>query len=214
MRKAAKILSIDFDFFVTCPGLAVFSGDTSHWKKWQAEGKDLEVCFPFSKIPSFSELLQTFDFTETPFFDVGANHDQIVPLLPKGVSLEILNIDAHHDILYGTRAHKEILEEKKYDCGSWGAFLMESYRVGSWVQFYPLWRKTQKEEEITSKWLADNRGAKIEFRYYPDKLPKFKPDVVFLCRSVAWAPPCYDKEFEELRQTICRLGGFDPNSSV
>ena len=98
---------------------------------------------------------------------------------------EVVNIDAHHDNGYdGNRGMKIV------SCENWGWIMRITGQIDKFVQFYPEWRKKERENEPNEP---------MRFRY---GLPKPEIyDYVFLCRSGCWAAPWYDDKFVEFYES-------------
>lgn len=204
-----KILSIDFDFFVDCHSIRSVL-DTQHfrgeaWKNFQKNCGfgSLEQAIPFTG-PPFSEFLSHFDFSKTQFFCPAESHSEIIGHIGDSRNLELVNVDSHHDICY-CRIDELDISSGHFDCATWGGHLLVEGRIESWIQVYPAWRKKFPEslpfpvlcKPIPQKeWLRDLSEI------------KFSPDLVFVCRSSPWVPPCYDGKFEQLCRMIVRRGRF------
>lgn len=115
-------------------------------------------------------------------------------IAPAG-QMDIVNVDAHWDILY---SDSEILTYKeKFNCGSWGAHLIANGRVRDWYQVYPDWRQQHPEGAVLSE--CNRIGSYTEMywdQFIRLKLPK--APMLFLCRSGCWVPPVYDLQFNKL----------------
>jgi hypothetical protein len=154
---------------------------------------DLRELLPFRGSP--------FVITRLPFtqgkYQIGTaeSHAAILQLLTGQSNLEIVNIDAHHDIHYGKIAK----DDKSVECGSWGSHLIANGRVKSWLQVYPDWRKKFPEgHEDKLDWARKQLNGQFDVVYGAPPIRWRNVDYVFICRSGCWAPPEYDKEFSLL----------------
>lgn len=205
-----RVLSIDFDFFVEGCDIQAMDSVTSKSVDWEVReetykksGLSIERMFPFSG-PSFDELLSHFNLLNTPFLDIWDSHMDILAYLRDKKDLEIVNIDSHHDISY----KEKLCDIKLVDCGNWGGYLISRYKVKSWTQIYPAWRKKSPEKTFASH--VRNAWAwetSIKQRSLSD-IKGFKPDILFICRSSAWVPPVYDSRFVEFCKLVAERGRF------
>jgi hypothetical protein len=124
---------------------------------------------------------------------VAESHLAILQDLENEDNIEIINIDAHHDIFYGTPPEKR----EHVNCGDWGSWLITNGRIKSWRQVYPAWRKMPHYgEEFPRKFARQNCRVSVE--YGEPRITWKNVDLVFLCRSGCWAPPEYDERFNRL----------------
>jgi hypothetical protein len=133
------------------------------------------------------------------------SHLAILKFLEGKTNLEIVNIDAHHDIYYRTKNFKDP------DCGEWAGSLIYSGRVKSYTQIYPGWRKEKGYEEGNemgvARWGRKKLGVNMRMTWDKpiDVIKWNKVDMVFICRSGCWVPPDYDDRFNE----FCRRMGVN-----
>lgn len=145
-------------------------------------------------------------------YNIAANesHYGILQAIEHERNLEIINVDAHHDIYYnGVPERFEDVE-----CGSWGGWLMKNKRVRSWHQVYPTWRKDKAnhlDETPPSKWAREHcKEFKVSYGV-PDITWK-KCDLIFICRSGCWVPPEYDARFNKLLHAMGLEDSFPERS--
>jgi hypothetical protein len=231
-RLWRRILSIDWDYFVDCREMLMVEDHISYcgigWAKreklWkQKYNKTVEEKVPFTG-PSPQSFLKHFDLSEAKFLDIRRSHAEIIEVL-RGIGghlrvgdLEVINIDAHHDILYS----KEDLADfkiKRYTCGNWAGTLINLGIAKSFVQVYPSWRN-KKRELVFSKILRRGIDSFVRARRWAQlhhvhviesrlrEIQRFKPDMIFICWSGPWVPPIYDDKFEELCKAVMKNGGF------
>lgn len=210
MKSTLKVLSIDFDFFIKDSDIQ--SMDTIEYKSkvWEERRKvcedkkiKMEKLFPFEG-PSFETFLSHFDFKKTPFLDVWDSHLDILNFLRDKKDLEICNVDSHHDISY----YENLCNINLVDCGNWGGYLISRYKVKSWIQVYPEWRKTRPEKtfkaHVENAWAWETTITQKNL----SEIQQFAPHILFVCRSSPWVPPIYDDKFEEFCKLIAKKGKF------
>lgn len=153
-------------------------------------------------------------FKKRSHLSVAESHSSAYHALKGKTNLEIINIDAHHDICYG--------QDKKLDCGNWIYMLAKEGRVNKVTIIYPLWRKSEHDAEMDSDYLSSESvkkitslGVDVDVVYGIDKTHARKVDEVFIARSGAWVPPWTDDAFYTFIQTWmfrsagCTLWGYD-----
>lgn len=179
-----KILSIDWDFFFP----------SQDWFDW-AMSEENPFCFEAvwstrcssrhmktgqnaveTMRPDLSLLEGFWDrVLEPSFLCIAESHKSLVHFLGdalKRESLEIWNVDAHHDSGYDN--------PKPLHCGNWVLHLGK--RLKQFHQIYPAWRHAYPDRKALRP---------------PDQtlfeLPlKFEADILFVCRSSCWTPPWSD----------------------
>lgn len=205
-----RVLSIDWDYFVEEDPMLDWGHrennlflepiwDTRRTKTVRDEktGKlslvpeDLTKLVPFRGDEAF---LRVVAFRcENYQIATAESHATILQLLENEINIEIINVDAHHDIHYG----KMPKDRSEVDCGNWGSYLMQQDRIRSWRQCYPAWRtKRDRQEKFPKKFAVQNCRVSVE--YGEPRISWRKIDLVFLCRSGCWTPPEYDLRFNKL----------------
>lgn len=225
-----RILSIDWDYFVEEDPKLDYGHEEvgfflNHiwstrrlWAKLDENGnvvtdangqivhvvRDLKELLPFRGDLSMITNLPCLGSANGYHLAWGESHQAILQMLEgKGDNLEIVNIDAHHDLGYRGKAFDFAVRQP--DCGSWGEYLIAKNRVASWKQVYPKWRIKFPEGHSetlrrTKKKLGDKFTVTTEL---PAKaVPWRKVDYVFVCRSGCWTPPVYDDRFNWLLQSL------------
>lgn len=130
---------------------------------------------------------------------VAESHKDIISVMQHMADkVDVLNVDAHHDIIY-RRGQKD-------DCGNWVAAAHRQELLSSYSLVYPAWRKKTPEFNVVTEspknLLVTTKGPAISLRRFmpsyalPDASMTF--DAVFVCRSGAWTPSWSDDKFEEL----------------
>jgi hypothetical protein len=200
-----RVLSIDWDYFVEEDPML----DWGHredgifldmmWKIRRIDGKDMRKLAPFRgnevelAASFFRMMLKGYDLS------VAESHLAILDVIGDERDLEIINIDAHHDIFYRQPCcDLDVNSEdniKRIDCGCWAGHLIHQGRVTSYTQVYPEWRRKLPENyNGKAKWI-DSHGCKSKFVFGPPPLKWKQVDKIFVCRSGCWSPPEYDARF-------------------
>lgn len=141
---------------------------------------------------------------------VAESHASAYHALKDKTNLEIINIDAHHDISYG--------QFDKLDCGNWIGRLAMEGRVKKVTIIYPEWRKTGPNydypgDEALAK--MKELGVELDIVYGIQSTYARKVDEVFIARSGAWVPPWTDDAFYAFihtwmfRSEFFTLWGYD-----
>lgn len=204
-----RVLSIDWDYFVEENPML----DWGHqevmlfleemWKirrigirlnpdkSISSEVKDLTKLVPFRGHESSITNLACLNSPHDVF--VAESHLTILQAIKETKNLEIINVDAHHDIHYGKPCC--VNTDKEPDCGCWGSHLIHKGQVKSWLQVYPEWRKKYPESYGQQKKYTLEHEVKFDAIYGTVPYKWRKVDMVFVCRSGCWVPPEYDIRF-------------------
>lgn len=131
-------------------------------------------------------------------------------------NVELVNFDAHHDLLYASKFFATALEKSKADCGNWHMLTLLRYPKLRSVTIYPHWkgwaewnktlqvlRDCSKGDEIV-KFLHRQTRANVWPRV---KLPQGRVEKVFICRSGAWTPPWHDRAFLRFVESVEEKAG-------
>jgi hypothetical protein len=116
----------------------------------------------------------------------------------------VINFDAHHDIEYNNPP-KGVPK-----CDNWVRGLFNRGSLAGYMLVYPNWRKDfpeVKDQTFIYEKLPFNEMARVHVRHYdkggePVPLGPGGVDMVFVCRSGCWVPPCYDKLFNDFLWTL------------
>lgn len=203
MSAIPLILSIDFDFFVEeDPKLDLGHGEHHPiffevlWAIRDLEWKKpVRKLLPWSgpTVPEFHRNVSDWFCTVAPRWSCSAeSHSGIIKLLDE--PCDVINFDAHHDVHYGTVPSSE----RFVNCGNWASWGMGQGLIRNYTVVYPDWRRKFEErfplQTTATKLFWSEFVARHErlndYRRYTTK--------IFLCRSGAWVPPCYDRRFNQL----------------
>ena len=201
------VLSIDFDFFVREKleydwghrENGLFIGPIWPIRAMQllSQGidplKDVGLVEDPLELPNNLENLG-WKFWKGSRLSIAESHSSAYHALKDRNNLEIINIDAHHDICYG--------QDKELDCGNWIYMLAKEGWVKKVTIIYPLWRKNEHDAEMDSDYLSNESvkkltdlGVQVDVVYGIDKTHPRKVREVFIARSGAWVPPWTDDTF-------------------
>ena len=204
-----RILSIDWDFFIKEDPML----DMGHredgfflngmWEIREATWHEpVEKTLPMVEKPLVVALVlrDRFSVNEHTQAATAESHAPIFDWAKKIAGddkLEIINVDAHHDISYKTGFGVA-------DCGNWAGRLMAEGVLKNYTIIYPDWRVKHPETskmadllKIPPKKLLVNISVWY-WQDWVDQNRKVKPiDGIYVCRSGCWTPPCYDEKFND-----------------
>ena len=208
-----RVLSIDWDYFIQEPDSNehdwTFTEESffyeAAWVTRRARVKglipeggklpvvetlDLTRVMPFiGSVMLFAELAEKQNYE----IAIADSHKHLGHMLSDKTDIELINIDAHHDLWY----YSKCLSEDDINCGNWGSWLIGQQRISSWTQIYPTWRKHSPEQNRREPMKWANRRTKLRMRHRAPRLGKMAFDLVYICRSSCWTPPEYDKMFNQ-----------------
>jgi len=222
-KKNKIVLSIDFDFF--------FKEDISFDWGHRENAMFIEAIWPIRAmhlIANGVDLVKDVGITGNPdefaaqlidlkwkfkrnfSLSIAESHASAYHALKDNKDLEIINIDAHHDISYG--------QLDKLDCGNWIGRLAMEGKVKKVTFVYPEWRKIEENydypsEEALAK--MEELGVELDIVYGIHSTHARKVDEVFIARSGAWVPPWTDDNFYKFihtwlfRTPKCTLWGYN-----
>lgn len=221
-----RVLSIDWDYFVEenpLLDMAHRESDVFLEFMWATRRLHFEINSKGNLVASTQDLTKLMPFvgdelvfSRLPFFGkwynllVAESHSSIVQSLVGFSDIELINVDAHHDVFYRELPLELSVNEETnivpMDCSNWVAYLAKCARLSSVVQIYPEWRKKFPEKySHAARWLR-KKGVKYTV-FVGSSLARIirwkRIDVVFICRSGCWTPPEYDMRFNR----FCRMFG-------
>lgn len=208
------ILSIDFDFFVK----EKLEWDWGHKESplfievvWPIRAstmlaQGLDIIAETSVIGNPEDLIRDLEKLKWEFrkkfkLSIAESHSSAYYALKGKKNLEIINIDAHHDITYGQTEH--------LNCGNWIACLALEGSVSKVTIVYPEWRKKDNFDYPSDNTLEilDKLGVEVNIVYGIESLAPKTISEVFIARSGAWVPPWTDDSFMDFIPTwISRAG--------
>jgi hypothetical protein len=198
-----KILSVDWDYFF--PDLAPFDWGhqesdlfihelwsfRTHTRSYRTKKKAIDTVVPDPFYRQFWNA--TIDSrTRVPWmFVISEAHLDIVWLIRMIGSCNIVNFDQHHDLGYSSTKHT-----KGYiDSACWVPAMLGNGLLKKYELVYPQWRR--KYPEVSDPHDVFDNLSQANCIYYSDKKNWVNRsfDIVFVCRSGAWAPPWSDKDW-------------------
>jgi len=105
-------------------------------------------------------------------------------------SIRVANLDFHHDAYDKT---------SELNCGNWVNFLDREFTLEyDWITSDCGWEAAGKKPGI-----LDGRTRFRNIVEFTKANQKFKPDIIFICRSDVWVPPHLDREFVNFSFDVC-----------
>ena len=196
-----KILSIDFDWVME-PFIQAYN----HYCKTSKSGPDETWEHIKEAIPAFqSSIPLEMDYKKyadlyfflrgvcsnnpKAYIYLGSGHNEIVPIIREvhqrlGGTLEIVNIDHHHDRGYKLTDEEEF-KNRAYDCTNWLYYLTKYYQIDkcTWV------RNKNSEIELYHDLPADQEYITLTELKDLDMNESY--DLIFICSSYDWVPLKY-----------------------
>lgn len=216
--KNHVVLSVDFDFFVR----EKIEYDWGHKEApffinevWPIRAmQDIGIIEETSVIGNPAALAQELENLKWKFkknckLSIAESHASAYGALRGKENLEIINIDAHHDIAYG--------QIDRLDCGNWIAMLAIDGTLKKVTVVYPEWRREEDFDRPSDETLRKIRGlgVEVDIVYGIGSTHPRKVDEVFIARSGAWVPPWNDEAFMDFvsswifRTNGCTLYTYD-----
>jgi len=118
--------------------------------------------------------------------------------------VELINIDAHHDVMY------ELDPDTEIQCDNWIMALAREGRLSRVVQVYPEWRKEDPDADMLRtdvRMELEELGVEYVEVFGFEELESYHVHMAFFCRSGAWVPPWLDEEFMEAAQSWLGISG-------
>ena len=196
-----RILSIDIDYIIEDFDNEKLDNELRPWfdrtrDAWQYWWMVLQKGEQFSQKYNKGN----FEFIERVFINAlrgkprvifGTDHDDIFHHIGDATELEIVNIDAHHDL---------VQDHDKFHEGSWGWYLWP--RVRNWT-----WVKNKAPDGGGSKLTKDPVDPKltiIKKHQWEEEATTdfgdFQPDFIYVCLSVDYLDPKFWWAYGKLRQ--------------
>jgi len=198
-----NILSIDWDYFieVTDNQRACLFPDGGNEKllksvqnfiwcsRYASTDKLRKISVDIDEINNLLSLIERYKKDNTQFC-VYDSHKKIKRLIEHDHSVNVFNIDFHHDCC-------EFSDD--VDCGNWARLL--NFRKLYWI------RREDSQDDV---------GPFVDYKYKAihnlmDNLQELADgiDYVFICRSPMWMPPHLDSYFESMVLDIADIIGQD-----
>jgi hypothetical protein len=211
---------MELDGYGKVPGELVYDwGHSEAWSKelheamWLSRYEQFqrfEITAPiqatniYEATPIFPLDLTAFEWYDVPIF-IADSHTygylavQEVVKARHGRPIEVISLDAHHDLGYGKKLSGHV------DCGNWLGQLISTGWASRVTVVYPDWRGV-------SEWPKGKAPPKVK-RFTWSKFIERDfdniPEGIFICRSSGWTPPWHDEKFNELVRTIEEFTGSE-----
>ena len=194
-----KILSIDFDYIMS-PCIKLYNnycaGDENATVIWDKLEHDLEIekflCYDAQALKKIALLIQRNVKNGAELIPI-EEHQEIIELLPKEETIDLVNIDFHHDIWYSPEAVENINNFNEYNCADWVGYLYLHNRLTSYKWLKAPNSDVYKGEEISYEILGKNDFANIGNDF----------SKIFFCFSPQWVPYKY-RHLYELIIEMCK----------
>ena len=198
-EKTFKVLSIDFDYFqkVSLETMSNYPDGRDNspalseivWSMRYADCLDLfDVTFNDEECDELYSLLgnQKENAPVLISFSHKDIYDFIHEVCSTESSLEVVNIDMHHDYTN---------ESEEIDCGNWVSHLQKEYKKFKWRWIAnPISTEMYEAHELDN--LVSTSIKSLEGERF---------DAIFLCRSDTWLPPHLDVYFNNLLNYIASI---------
>ena len=208
-NNTLNVLSIDYDYFMKLKdddisvisefpdGTEAFIGLSDYiWSSRLANRKSAEAINTVTC--NTDELFNVWKFVmkqrKTVPVLITNSHVHIYEFIKSHLngrnSIRVANLDFHHDAYDKT---------SELNCGNWVNFLDREFNLEyDWITSDCGWEAAGEKPEILN--------GRPRFRNIAEFIkanPKFKPDIIFICRSDVWVPPHLDSEFVNLSFDVC-----------
>lgn len=217
-----RVLSVDWDYYIKATEEErdkLFISSEFELSEAKAKDNAWAVCYTsnpelidididmakFTSLQSYMHRFLEFRHYEknrlvTPYLCAHENHGELYTIIqnylrehPEKTELEVVNIDYHHDcFLYGG---------ENLNCSNWVRLLYENPDIPfrySWIRG----KDSQPENNYKMRtYLTLSRFMKFN--------PKFRPEIIFFCRSDTWTPPHLDKKLYKFLSPYNRALGIE-----
>ena len=196
-----NVLSVDFDA-ILYPCIQLYndrvSGNENPTIQWKILERDLGIIDHLRYDAKMLSLIQDYMQKAVTFgakFIPIVSHEEIIehlkPELKSGTNLDVLNIDFHHDIIYGKNHNDSIISYDEYYCGDWVGYLylknnLQKYR---WFKA-PNSSMFDLEEDWDKSLFEVYENQQLEKIVEDDRCIK-GIDYVFFALSPQWVPYQY-----------------------
>lgn len=118
-------------------------------------------------------------------------------------SRRIVNIDAHHDLGYGSPKIRKMWDEGKVEAGGWLGFLIRVMGCSADI-VYPSWKGLRERIPRTK----EARRAEVRVFGQGDPVPGGSVLALHVARSPAWSPPWGDDGFRSFVKEAESMTGW------
>ena len=182
-----KIITIDFDI-IMAPSIDLYNNiSNSPWEERYERHPLLKLAdadfITYHRLTQY--LLYIVPKMKKENIHFIANHQSVLNYLTKiAEPIDVINIDHHHDIVYGGGL-------EKLNCGNWVSWIDKEYKLNSYLWIHDNNSRFPKEEDVKINYTKKN------ILEYGDEQYKYNtpPDELIICLSGEWVPPQYKRLF-------------------
>ena len=211
-----RILSIDFDWVME-PCIQVYNlycrgdHDLGPCGSWNDVKKIIPMIDSLNLEMDYDKFRQLYFFVQDVLIQnpntpvtIKMNHNEIIPFIEQHItadttSLELINIDHHHDLGYIDSKNNESIV---YGCANWLLYFNDKLNM-----------------PIKYKWINNQNSELPENTYENIAIHPFTPyletiniqdpfDIIFICASWEWVPIKYQPLFNILASMIQERGNI------
>lgn len=182
-----KIITIDFDI-IMAPSIDLYNNiSNSPWEERYERHPLLKLAdadfITYHRLTQY--LLYIVPKMKKENIHFIANHQSVLNYLTNITEpIDVINIDHHHDIVYGDGL-------EKLTCGNWVSWIDKEYKLNSYLWVHDNNSRFPKEEDVKISYTKKNVSE------YNDEQYKYNtpPDELIICLSGEWVPPQYKRLF-------------------
>lgn len=182
-----KIITIDFDI-IMAPSIDLYNNiSNSPWEERYERHPLLKLAdadfITYHRLTQY--LLYIVPKMKKENIHFIANHQSVLNYLTNITEpIDVINIDHHHDIIYGGGL-------EKLNCGNWVSWIDKEYKLNSYLWIHDNNSRFPKEEDVKISYTKKNVSE------YNDEQYKYNtpPDELIICLSGEWVPPQYKRLF-------------------
>lgn len=182
-----KVITIDFDI-IMAPSIDLYNNiSNSPWEERYERHPLLKLAdanfITYHRLTQY--LLYIVPKMKKENIHFIANHQSVLNYLTNITEpIDVINIDHHHDIVYGDGL-------EKLTCGNWVSWINKEYKLNSYFWVHDNNSRFPKEEDVKINYTKKNISE------YNDEQYKYStpPDELIICLSGEWVPPQYKRLF-------------------
>lgn len=198
IKMRNSLLSIDWDYFISTENGNISSYvenertilDLWYKRYFQAKNKGENIQQHFQLSPEvdtfWSKIKQVFQFSKDTKVYVSDSHALSYDIANKFNCNEVYLFDAHSDLGYGGLSSLDF----EVNCANWLGQLLKNKKINKATIIYSPYTKERHEyfKQINDRY-------HVEYSNFSDLQHKLKASAIHICRSGAWSPPWFDKNF-------------------
>ena len=189
-----KVLSIDFDYIMS-PCIKLYNnyvcGDENATVQWNDLESRLDISsflsYDANSLIEIASLILRNVKNGAKFISI-KEHQEIIPAISHCDDIELVNIDFHHDIMYGPVSKVNIADFDKYSCADWVGYLFMKKKLSSYT-----WIKAPQSDPYYQELMEIdyNVGSHRDIKDLPNDF-----DYVVFCLSPQWVPYRYQHLYD------------------